>query len=159
MRPADDRGFTLLEVLIAVFVLGTMLASLLTLVSGNLARLGQARGELREARLAEARVRELETGFENGDSLPEGVESGRFEAPDDDLAWQVSVEPYRVPVPPGATATSPLFETRDPQAAFEARRVEVRIFPAESPPESARPFVILVVEPSDSEAPAENTPS
>ena len=124
-KPArSDTGFTLLEVLIAVFVLGTVLGSLVTLVGGNLARLSDARAELLEMRLAEQRIRELEDEFQNG--------------------------PYRVPLPPGyegVEVASPLFDTPESDAEVVLRRVEVRVFPAESEPNSARPVVILIPEP------------
>ncbi len=158
MSRRERAGFTLLEVLIAVFVLGTVLGSLLSLVAGNLSRLSDARGELREARLAEERIREIEAQFEAGEELRDGVDAGRFGAPDDDLAWQVVVEPYRVPVPAGAAgelAASPLFDTGDDRAEAAARRVEVRVFPAAAGPESTRPFVILTVEPLPEEEEAE----
>jgi prepilin-type N-terminal cleavage/methylation domain-containing protein len=143
-------GFTLLEVLIAVFVLGSVLGSLLTMVGGNLARLSDARRELLEARLAEQRIREIEAEIQSGQEVRDGVDEGRFEAPNDDLAWQVVVEPYRIPLPIGynAAPASPLFEMGDGDAADGLRRVEVRVFAAERDPESARPFVILVLEPS-----------
>lgn len=142
-------GFTLLEVLIAVFVLGTVLGSLLTMVGGNLARLSDARRELLEARLAEQRIREIEAEIQSGQEVRDGIDAGRFEAPNDDLAWQVVVEPYRVPLPVGydATPASPLFEMGEDDGADGLRRVEVRVFPVERDPESARPFVILVLEP------------
>ncbi len=145
-----EAGFTLLEVLIAVFVLGTVLGSLVTLVGGNLARLSEARGELLEMRLAEQRIRELEEEFQSGQELTDGVDSGLFDEPNDGIAWQVLVEPYRLPIPPGyedVGAASPLFETREPDAKVVLRRVEVRVFPVESEPEAAKPVVILILEP------------
>ncbi len=146
----SDAGFTLLEVLIAVFVLGTVLGSLVTLVAGNLARLSDARGELLEMRLAEQRIRELEEEFQSGQELTDGFDSGRFEEPNDGIAWQVLIEPYRLPLPPGyedVGAASPLFETAEPAAEVVLRRVEVRVFRVGNEPEAAKPVVILVPEP------------
>lgn len=149
-RSRRRAGFTLLEVLIAVFVLGTVLGSLITLVTGNLSRLSDARRELREMGLAEERIREIEAEILAGDELRVGVNVGRFGAPNDDLVWQVIVEPFRIPIPPGiegVVPASPLFEIGDEPAGGELRRVEVRVFSAEDEPESAWPLVILVVEP------------
>ena len=156
-RSRAGAGFTLLEVLIAVFVLGTVLGSLVTLVGGNLAQLSDARGELLEMRLAEQRIRELEEEFQSGQEVTDGLDSGRFEEPNDDIAWQVLIEPYRVPLPPGyedVGAASPLFETPESDTEVVLRRVEVRVFPVESEPDAARPVVILVLEPlADVEVP------
>ena len=149
-EPARTEGFTLLEVLIAVFVLGTVLGLLVTLVGENLARLSGARSELLEMRLAEQRIRELEEEFESGRQVTDGIDSGRFEEPNDGIAWQVLVEPYRLPIPPGyedVGAASPLFETAEPDAEVVLRRVEVRVFRVESEPEDAKPVVILIPEP------------
>ncbi len=146
---AED-GFTLLEVLIAVFVLGTVLGSLVTLVVGNLARLSDAKSELLEMRLAEQRIRELEDEFQSGEEVTDGIDSGRFEEPNGDIEWQVLIEPYRLPLPSGyedVAAASPLFETSEPNAEVVLRRVEVRVFPVEGSPEDAKPVVILIPEP------------
>ncbi len=145
-----EGGFTLLEVLIAVFVLGTVLGSLVTLVIGNLARLSDAKSELLEMRLAEQRIRELEDEFQSGKAVTDGIDSGRFEEPNDEIEWQVLIEPYRLPLPSGyedVGAASPLFETSEPNAEVVLRRVEVRVFAVESSPEDAKPVVILIPEP------------
>ena len=57
-------GFTLLEVMVAIFVFAVIMGALLTLVQENLARLGRARLETEAARLAEA-LRHMEFALDH----------------------------------------------------------------------------------------------
>jgi prepilin-type N-terminal cleavage/methylation domain-containing protein len=153
-RPGGARpesGFTLLEVMIAVFVLGTVVGALLTMVQANLHRLGEARRELAAASLAKQRALEVLQAGASG-QLPEvGTSDGRFPEPDDDLLWEETVEPLTLPLPAdwgGGPAPSAIFE--QPEGASLGRpslfRVVIRAFPEGSDPESTEPFVVFVVE-------------
>jgi prepilin-type N-terminal cleavage/methylation domain-containing protein len=147
------EGFTLLEVLVAVFVFATVLGTLVALVSANLARLGDARRELDAARRAEAIVREVETNARLG-VLPDfGTTGGVYDPPDDDLRWEQVVDPFAVPLPPelaGQTLPYSIFSSGPavPTAAGELaqgmRLVRVWVYPTEGERESVDPFAVVV---------------
>jgi type II secretion system protein I len=148
-------GFTLIEVLVAVFVFATVVGALVSLVATNLARLGDARRELHATLLAEERMRELEAGAADG-TLPDlGTSEESFAEPDDELAWQLVVEPLSLPLPPERAdqpVPSSVFAATDGRFAAtpsSVRRVELRVFLAEEGPESVDPFVALLVAPPD----------
>jgi general secretion pathway protein I len=104
MRPAeprrarrDRRGFTLLEVLVAVAVLGLALVSLLSLHVRNIDLIGRDQRITEATLLARALMSEVESG-----PFPDlGVESGDFELdyPEryPDLRWEREVTPTPVP--------------------------------------------------------------
>lgn len=147
-------GFTLLEVLLAVFVLATAMSGLITLVSQNLAGLADAALETRVERAAEARMRELV----DGDPLPAGSSDGAFEGDDADLHWLLVVEPYSVPLPegyehdanvPGPPGGSSIFA--EPNQAPDAPQPSVQqlslyVHHELDDPESSEPFVVFRVD-------------
>lgn len=104
MRPADPFlarrgvvGFTLLEVLVAVAVLGLALVSLLSLHVRNIDLIGRDRRVTEATLLARGLMSEVESG-----PFPDlGVESGDFELdyPEryPDLRWEREVTPTPVP--------------------------------------------------------------
>ena len=104
MPPADPRrtrrgaaGFTLLEVLVAVAVLGLALVSLLSLHVRNIDLIGRDRRVTEATLLARGLMSEVESG-----PFPDlGVESGHFELdyPEryPDLRWEREVTPTPVP--------------------------------------------------------------
>ncbi len=149
------RGFTLLEVMVAVFVFAITMGTLLTLVQQNLAALGRARLETDAARLAEERIREIQELAET-DEFPEvGTDEGTFEPPHEMLRWVATVEPYSIELPQEKEeriSSSSVFALGDPEPSL--RRVIVRIFPEDGEEELIDPFVTFLVtplEPSDLE--------
>ena len=93
----DGRGFTLLEVLVAVAVLGLALVSLLSLHVRNIDLIGRDQRITEATLLARAIMSEVESG-----PFPDlGVESGDFELdyPEryPDLRWEREVTPTPVP--------------------------------------------------------------
>jgi general secretion pathway protein I len=93
----DGRGFTLLEVLVAVAVLGLALVSLLSLHVRNIDLIGRDQRITEATLLARAVMSEVESG-----PFPDlGVESGDFELdyPEryPDLRWEREVTPTPVP--------------------------------------------------------------
>jgi general secretion pathway protein I len=79
------RGFTLIEVLVAVAILGIGLTAILELFSGGL-RLGRASEEYTKAvNYARMKMEEMSVKPE----VAEGVEEGSF---DDTFRWQVEVK-------------------------------------------------------------------
>ena len=148
---SSEVGFTLLEVMIAVFVLATVVGGLVSMVQANLQRLAEVRREIAAAELARERTLEI---FQKGvaGELPElGTREGRFPEPDDDLLWEQVVEPVALPLPLDSNtspAPSVLFERPGSSAGGvpSLYRVAVRAFPEEVDPESVDPFVVFVVE-------------
>jgi hypothetical protein len=144
--------------LIVSLVFGLLLESVTT----NLADIGRARLEARAAQLAEQRVRELESEIASGAEVELGVSEGGYEAPDEDLHWEITVSEHTLDLPedyPGEESPSPLFARPGaalspaaqavPGQAPPLRLVEVRVFEASAFAESADPFVLLVTAPPD----------
>jgi type II secretory pathway pseudopilin PulG len=143
----------LIEVLLAVVLLGLVVGSLVVSVQQNLAALVGAREELERLRLAELELRELEAQVAAGTPPTPGRSRGSFDPPDDGYAWELVVEPWAVPLPQALLNYPPLssvFATaRDPATGFEpsVQRVELRVFPVDGAAEEVDPFVTLLVTP------------
>ncbi|MEI9997327.1 MAG: type II secretion system protein [Rhizomicrobium sp.] len=88
MRRDGEAGFTLIEALVALAIVGLSTAVLFKVISDNLDRAHRARDET----LAMARVQSLLTQAQAGTPAP-GVSDGRFA---DGFSWRVQVEPYVV---------------------------------------------------------------
>ncbi len=83
-----EAGFSLLEVVVAVAILGAVLAATLTTLGGSTRALGRADGVARAALVADARLAEL------GSVHP--VEAGeRSGETADGIRWEMTIEPYR----------------------------------------------------------------
>jgi general secretion pathway protein I len=96
-RPEDTRGFTLLEVLVAVAVLGLALVSLLGLHVRNIDLIARDERVTVATLLARALMTEVETG-----PFPDlGATDGNFEVDHPgrypDLRWQREVRTTQVP--------------------------------------------------------------
>jgi prepilin-type N-terminal cleavage/methylation domain-containing protein len=152
-------GFTLLEVMIAIFVLGTVVGAILQLMQGHLARLADARQELHAARLAEGKLRELQAAAVEG-MLPDvGREDGVFDPPHDYLEWELTVEEAAVPLPEdlvGSPPPSTIFAVGGPVTGDgkalqpSLLRISLRVFPDQAPdPETFTPYVLYMVRPVD----------
>lgn len=91
---SDARGFTLIEALIALAILGLSSAVLFKVISDNLDRARRAQDET----LAMARVQSL---LAQGETAPvAGEEDGRYP---DGATWRIAVSPHR-----GARAAWPV---------------------------------------------------
>jgi prepilin-type N-terminal cleavage/methylation domain-containing protein len=91
MAPA--RGFTLLEVAVALVILALGLAALLPLFTTGLRLAGEASRDRAALRLAQSKLAELQAAAVPGESA--GVEGG--------LSWRLRVEPV-TPAPPRLAA-------------------------------------------------------
>ncbi|MFQ5899524.1 MAG: prepilin-type N-terminal cleavage/methylation domain-containing protein [Candidatus Methylomirabilia bacterium] len=87
MRSAEgSRGFTLLEVMVALAILGLAVVTIIQLFSGGLRLLKLSGDHQRAVLLADQKTREWEP---QGESIDSGQEGG--------FAWERRVEPYPVP--------------------------------------------------------------
>ena len=149
MTRRHSAGFTLLEVLVAVFVFALVMGTLISLVAQNVRRTADARQELRATRLAEGKLREILFAAEKGELPDLGSNQGTFEGDDEDMAFEVDVEPYEIPLPRGAPKKvvdgSGIFAGGGKSAL---RRVKLKVYPAVGGPEQAAPFVAFVAEPN-----------
>lgn len=156
---ASRDGFTLIEVLAALLIVGLVFGLLLESVTSNLDDLGRARFEARATQLAEERARQIAGEIGAGAAIEDGESEGEYEPPDDDLRWHVNVSEQTLDLPedyPSEVSPSPLFAVPgaprpapSPDRIPPLRLVEVRVFAADAKPESATPFVLLVTAPPD----------
>jgi prepilin-type N-terminal cleavage/methylation domain-containing protein len=87
----DERGFTLLEIIIALTIFAGGIVTVITMYSGG-SQLGHASEKfLRGAVLAHHKMSELEMS-----PLPTGPQEGNFG--NDGYQWRVNVEPYETPL-------------------------------------------------------------
>ncbi len=146
-------GFTLLEVLLAVFVLATVMGGLSISLTQNLQAIGRARLRADAMRLAEARIRELSETALAGELPAFGTSEGEFEAPYDQMLWELTVEPHPMPLrdpSPAAQESSSIFAPVSSAPGAQqpsVSRVVLRVFHEDDVPENAEPFVVFVVEP------------
>jgi prepilin-type N-terminal cleavage/methylation domain-containing protein len=151
MRPERPQGFTLLEVLIAMFVLALAIGGLVTAMAQSFHKLADARDDLRQLELAEAQVRELDQSAQGG-ALPElGHSSGTFDPPYEQWAWDLVVEPWSLPLPEGYGGQglpSSVFQPPGTASPVQpsVRLLSYRVYPVEGSPDDVDPFVALAVE-------------
>lgn len=86
-RPHHQRGFTLLEILVAFMLLALVGGALLQLFQGGLRNLDSSAEITHAALLAKSKLTELSA---LGEVQP-GNDSGRF---DDRYRWELALEPY-----------------------------------------------------------------
>ncbi len=145
------RGFTLLEVLIAMFVLALAIGGLITAMAQSFQKLADARQRLEQLELAEAQVRELDANAQSG-ALPElGHSSGTFDPPYERWAWDLVVEPWSLPLPEGYGGQglpSSVFQPSGTSSPVQpsVRLVSYRVYPVDGSPDAEDPFVSLAVE-------------
>lgn len=90
-----EKGFTLLEVLIAVIILGLSVTAILQQFSVALRGGSASRDVCRAVLYAKQKLEELKTE-EEGKGIAEA--SGSF---DDGFEWETSIHPYPIPEPEG----------------------------------------------------------
>lgn len=101
MKPRDARGFTLIEVMAAVFMLGLFVTAISQLLTQAARNEGHARLQARAAALADAEIAKIEEGVVRGAALPLGSsESG-------DSPWRVVSEVRAFDVAALAPAAGP----------------------------------------------------
>ena len=150
---ASPVGFTLLEVIVAVFVLAIGMGALLTAVQQHIARLADAQVELRVLEIAEQQMRAIQAAAESG-VLPEvGRSEAAFDEPDSDFVWELEVTRYKLPAPAGFHEDVPLPSVFSDapagtgQVAGSLRLVSLRVYPAEADPERFPPLIAILADP------------
>ena len=94
MRATAQRGFTLLEVMVAFVVLAATLGLLLGMLSRGLKQVTQSQGETEATLYAQSLLDELGTI----EPLAAGVRTGNFER--ERYRWRLQVQPASDPAPP-----------------------------------------------------------
>lgn len=152
-------GFTLLEVLLAVFVFATVMTALIVLVTDSVRNLTRARHEAHAAALAESQLRELLLTADPDEILELGVREGTYEPPDDAVRWELSIEGFGIPLPDELAeqaSSSTIFRNPDRTQDMDepsVRHLTLRVFEGDTGRELIDPFEVFVVEPfSDLEA-------
>jgi len=89
MKPSTQLGFTLLEILVAISILGVALTVIMQQFSAGL-RIGHTS---RTYTTATAYAKQKLEEFQLAEEMEEGAEAGDF---DDGYTWKVSILPYEV---------------------------------------------------------------
>ncbi|MFQ5515640.1 MAG: prepilin-type N-terminal cleavage/methylation domain-containing protein [Myxococcota bacterium] len=158
------QGCTLLEVLIAVVVFGTVMTALLVLATDSIRNLGRARLEAEAGRLAEAWLRERLADDESEELAELGRSEGEFDAHQDLFRWELSVEAWGIPLAPELAefaGLSRLFqdETTLDLSEPSLRRITLRVLDAQSGEDVIDPFIVFTLAPLDDDALHELAPA
>jgi len=147
-------GFTLLEVMVATFVLAVVLTGVIQIVTQTIASLSRARLDVEAADFAQEQMRGVALAAKQG-TLPEvGTSEGSFEG-DDDLRFELKVEAYDVPVNAKdreLARRSSVFgatEASDPSAGPDVRVVTLRVYRRSEGIEDSLPLTMLVTRPAE----------
>lgn len=98
IRQAEDSGFSLMEVLVAMMILGIAFSTLFGLISGSLRNVDRIQEHDKIVRFGQMKVNELVLQINQGVS-PQQV-SGSF---DEKYRWQASMEPFAALESPAGT--------------------------------------------------------
>ena len=96
MKPSAQHGFTLLEILVAISILGVALTVIMQQFSAGL-RIGHTS---RTYTTATAYAKQKLEEFQLVEEMEEGEEAGDF---DDGYTWKVSILPYEIFMEEGGT--------------------------------------------------------
>jgi len=150
-------GFTLLEVLVAVFFLAVVISGLMTAVSQTIQSLSRARLDIEASDLAQEQLRGVALAAQQG-TLPEpGTTEGSFEG-EGNFRFELKVESFDVPVADDdreLAKRSSVFgasENDKPDsedAGPSVRRITLRVYREEEGVESALPLTMFVTKPAE----------
>ena len=131
-----DRGFTLLEVMIAVAILAVSLLAIFNLQSTSLLGSGRAQKTTIATSLARLKMSqvliELEAGMAKGEFPEDKEESGLFEEEKyPDYGWKLKIRKVEIPTPPlpedGADIMQQVFTMVSEQISQSTREVKLTI--------------------------------
>lgn len=103
LRAGHDRGFTLLEVMIALAIIGIALVTLLGLETRTIQLAERQQRVTQATLLAQEKMTEIEIGEQSRSVLGESEEL--FESPFDLYRWSVTSEPTPLPAIEMVTVT------------------------------------------------------
>ena len=103
LRAGHDRGFTLLEVMIALAIIGIALVTLLGLETRTIQLAERQQRVTQATLLAQEKMTEIEIGEQSRSVLGESEEL--FESPFDLYRWSVTTEPTPLPAIEMVTVT------------------------------------------------------
>lgn len=134
----NQRGFTLLEIIIALTLLSTAILALVQMFSGGLKQAAQADRYLNAVFLAEQKMAELE--LDSG-----ALESQQGEFPDSvGYLWELKIEPYNRSANEGGSADQN--PNTEGGAGFGLQKVALRVFWTENEQEKGVELVTLKTE-------------
>lgn len=120
------RGFTLLEIMIAMAILSISLLALYTSMGNSLRISGQAETTNEATQLARQKMSEiimsLDEDIARGAFPEEKEESGDFEKPFEKYKWSYVIKKIEIPVlqPPGGESGAAVGDSADPAAPKDA---------------------------------------
>lgn len=98
-----ERGFTLLEVMIALAILGFAISAIVSFHERGTIMTARARDMTVATALARTKMEEVKIEIEKKStegSLPDpGISDGRFDAPNDRFRWSSEIKKVEIPVP------------------------------------------------------------
>jgi prepilin-type N-terminal cleavage/methylation domain-containing protein len=125
-----SRGFTLLEVMAAVAILGLVYAVLARAATQGVMAEGESRRRMEAALLADERLADLETRLATGEILPDGSQAEQS----DEFQIAVEIEPFVLPedllalvAPPADSGAQSLFGDANGRQASALRVVRVTV--------------------------------
>jgi prepilin-type N-terminal cleavage/methylation domain-containing protein len=164
-----SAGFTLVEVLVALFVFGLVFGLLQETVSESLKKMADARDEITAGERGQQTLRDFGERIARGENVAN--EEGDYEEPDGSrrFRYSVTIAPYQMALPADVKVNGPPLSSifaapnaNGAPAASRVRRIVVRVFRKELGPESALPLVSFIREkpPEDEGAdPSEDDPN
>ena len=97
----DCRGFSLLEIMVAVALLAIAATTLLTFHGNSLITSGRAENITIAAMLARYKITEIEldlkNGMKKGEFPDEKTDEGSFEKPYEDYKWKMTIKSVKLP--------------------------------------------------------------
>jgi prepilin-type N-terminal cleavage/methylation domain-containing protein len=93
MLQTGNKGLTLIEVLLAVSILGIGLVSVLRAYAGSITTLEAGQFTIDGASLAKQKMAEVEQAIMEEEDIPKGRESGVFEPPFEEFLWEWDIKP------------------------------------------------------------------
>lgn len=102
-RLKRNKGFTLLEIMVAIAILSISLVALLTFQGNTMITSGRAERITEATMLARMKMGEIELeldkGLKKGEFPEEETEEGDFEEPFENYKWKLSIKGVKLPAP------------------------------------------------------------
>ena len=103
LKRNKDKGFTLLEIMVAVAILSISLVALLTFQGNTMITSGRAERITEATMLARMKMAEIELELDKeirrGDFPDERTEEGTFDEPFNNYKWKMAIKSIKLPSP------------------------------------------------------------